>query len=103
MSSCNSLRVPLYTAALVALMFVTLNASTKAAEKQVSQPFRSVLREPLPEESLSYKIDSVGIHLKGSVFDYLVDPNTGCITNLEVRRDDEKVIQLSKPVDLIPG
>jgi len=100
-SSCNSLRVPLYTAALVALMFVTLNASTKAAEKQVSQPFRSVLREPLPEESLSYKVDSVGIHLKGPVFEYLVDPNTGCITNLEVRRDDEKVIQLSEPVDLI--
>ena len=84
---------------LIALLMLYMNVH--AIEKRVSQPIRSVLREPLPAEDLKYVVSSAGIVIDGPTFRYSVDKQSGVIRGLEVTRGEQVVISLREPVDLI--
>lgn len=97
----NHLRFTRLATGLLTIVLVTLTVNAHAAEQPRSKRIRTVLRQPLPSEDLKYEVNSAGINIEGPTFRYTIDKQSGVIRGLEVKREDQTVISLQEPADLI--
>ena len=83
---------------LIVLATATFHFTPASAENPEprSKTVTSVLREPLPPEDLSYSVDGGKIVITGPTFEYSVDKTTGAVVALQVKREGQDVIGLTR-------
>lgn len=74
---------------------------TLEAASPTSNTISQVLREPLPSEDLSCRVEGAKIIIQGPVFRYSVDKGTGAIVGLDVTRQGRVVTSLRGPADVL--
>ena len=92
-------------AVIIPLLLSAFLAGRAVADdgSRTSETVAAVLRKPLPPEEIRHRVGDQYITIQGPTFTYAVNKANGAIASLEVRREEQVVVEFEEAADIVVG